>query len=32
MITLFTTFDENLSRYIKMNALKYAKEGETINF
>merc|ERR1712080_565460 len=30
-VALFNTFDENLSRYAQMNALKYAEDGETID-
>ena len=31
IVALFNTFDENLSRYARINALKYAKNGETID-
>lgn len=30
-VALFNTFDENLSRYAKLNALKYADDGQNIN-
>ena len=31
-VTLLHTFDENLSRYAKMNTLKYAEDGDTVDF
>merc|ERR1711871_1046010 len=31
-VTLLNTFDENLSRYVKINTLKYAEDGDTVDF